>query len=144
MRSLLHQPSDLNASVGSILSARLSGTAHAVSPTTSIKPSAARSSSTSRIDPRPNSAASPLPTSMPAGQLPAEVADHTDDLVPILAANAAVLAAHDADALTDRVALAEHIACKRFVHDQHTAGSKSSGPKSRPAITEVPKAAKKP
>jgi hypothetical protein len=46
------------------------------------------------------------------GQLPAEVPDHADDLVPLLASGAVDLTAHDADALTDRVAAAEHVARK--------------------------------
>ena len=33
-----------------------------------------------------------------------------------------IFTAHDADALTDRVAVAEHVARKRFVHDQDAAG----------------------
>src|SRR5688572_22908266 len=60
------QPSTFNACVGAILSARLSGTAHAASPTSSMMPSAASSSMTWRIDSSPTSAASPLPASTPA------------------------------------------------------------------------------
>ena len=55
-------------------------------------------------------------------QLPAEVLDHADDLVPLLAGDAVDLTAHDADALADRVAAAEHVARERLVHDQHAAG----------------------
>src|SRR5687767_683326 len=47
------QPSTLNASVGLIRSARLSGMAHAASPASSMMKSAARSSMTWRIDSRP-------------------------------------------------------------------------------------------
>src|SRR5687767_16014918 len=65
-RKVLHQPSALNAFVGSILSARLTGTAQAVSPTSSMTTSAPLSSSTSRADPSSTSAANPLPTTTPA------------------------------------------------------------------------------
>ena len=65
---------------------------------------------------------------MRQGRLPAEVLDHADDLVPLLADNALDVenflgvTAHDADALTDRVAAAEHVTRKRFVDDQNAAG----------------------
>ena len=57
-----------------------------------------------------------------SGQLPAEVLHHADDLVPLLAGNAADLTVHDANALPDRVAAAEHVTRERLVHDHHAAG----------------------
>ena len=58
------------------------------------------------------------------GQLPAEVLDHADDLVPLLAGIPVDLTAHDADALTDRVAA-------RRTRGARTIGSRSSRGRSR-------------
>src|SRR3712207_8682609 len=52
VRASPHQPSALNASVGSILSARPRGTAHAVSPTTSMTASARSEEHTSELQSR--------------------------------------------------------------------------------------------
>ena len=60
------QPSARSASVGWMRSARSSGTAQAVSPTSSMTPSAARSTMTWRVEPMPQRAARPLPASRPA------------------------------------------------------------------------------
>jgi hypothetical protein len=60
-----HYPSALSASVGSMLSARRSGTAHATRPTTSMTALAARRIITSRLDSRPPNAASELPMMIP-------------------------------------------------------------------------------